>query len=39
MRQGLKAGNPASFTVKPRDSRRHPPITVNDIDFADDIKH
>ena len=35
--QTLKAhGNPAGFTVEPRKSKRHPPITVSDLDFADD---
>ena len=37
-RQTLKAhGNPTGFTVEPRKSKRHPPITVSDLDFADDI--
>ena len=38
MRQALKAhGNPAGFTVEPRKRRRHPAITVSDLDFAEDI--
>lgn len=38
MRQALKAhGNPAVFTVEPRKRRRHPAITVSELDFADDI--
>ena len=38
MRQALKAhGNPAGFTVEPRKSRRHSPIIVSNLDFADDI--
>ena len=34
-RQTLKAhGNPAGFTVEPRKSKRHPPITVSDLDLG-----
>ena len=39
MRQALKAhGNPDGFTVEPIERRRHLPITVSDLDFADDIE-
>ena len=38
MRQALKAhGNPVGFTVEPRKSRRHPPIIVSNLDFANDM--
>lgn len=38
MRQALKAhGNPFGFTVELRNSRRHSPIIVSNLEFADDI--